>query len=86
LSGRRLRREEARQVTADHGDLTPYVARRPVERLITAWALAGADCTSLQRRDISRQVIAPHGFREFGVQDPDGHDIAFGQRQKENST
>jgi uncharacterized glyoxalase superfamily protein PhnB len=22
---------------------------------------------------------APHGFREFGVQDPDGHDIAFGQ-------
>lgn len=23
---------------------------------------------------------APHGFREFGTQDPDGHDIAFGQR------
>jgi predicted enzyme related to lactoylglutathione lyase len=22
---------------------------------------------------------APHGFREFGVQDPDGHDLAFGQ-------
>ena len=22
---------------------------------------------------------APWGFREFGVQDPDGHDIAFGQ-------
>jgi len=22
---------------------------------------------------------APHGFREFGVQDPDGHDIGFGQ-------
>jgi predicted enzyme related to lactoylglutathione lyase len=22
---------------------------------------------------------APHGFREFGSQDPDGHDIAFGQ-------
>lgn len=21
---------------------------------------------------------APYGFREFGVQDPDGHDIAFG--------
>ena len=21
----------------------------------------------------------PSGFREFGVQDPDGHDIAFGQ-------
>jgi predicted enzyme related to lactoylglutathione lyase len=24
---------------------------------------------------------APHGFREFGVTDPDGHDIAFGQRR-----
>jgi predicted enzyme related to lactoylglutathione lyase len=23
---------------------------------------------------------APSGFREFGVSDPDGHDIAFGQR------
>jgi predicted enzyme related to lactoylglutathione lyase len=23
---------------------------------------------------------SPRGFREFGVQDPDGHDIAFGQR------
>ena len=22
---------------------------------------------------------APHGFREFGVTDPDGYDIAFGQ-------
>ena len=22
---------------------------------------------------------APHGFREFGTQDPDGYDIAFGQ-------
>jgi catechol 2,3-dioxygenase-like lactoylglutathione lyase family enzyme len=26
---------------------------------------------------------APHGFREFGVQDPDGHDIAFGQRRED---
>lgn len=26
---------------------------------------------------------APSGFREFGVQDPDGHDIAFGQRLSE---
>jgi predicted enzyme related to lactoylglutathione lyase len=24
---------------------------------------------------------APHGFREFGTQDPDGYDIAFGQRR-----
>jgi predicted enzyme related to lactoylglutathione lyase len=28
---------------------------------------------------------APHGFREFGVQDPDGHDIAFGQRLRAGS-
>jgi catechol 2,3-dioxygenase-like lactoylglutathione lyase family enzyme len=26
---------------------------------------------------------APSGFREFGVQDPDGHDIAFGQPLQE---
>lgn len=27
---------------------------------------------------------APHGFREFGTQDPDGHDIAFGQPLSES--
>ena len=37
MSGRRLRREEARQVTADHDDLTPNVARRPVEATASAW-------------------------------------------------
>lgn len=26
---------------------------------------------------------APHGFREFGVQDPDGHDIGFGEPIRE---
>ena len=26
-----------------------------------------------------RAFDAPHGFREFGVQDPGGHDIAFAQ-------
>lgn len=25
---------------------------------------------------------APSGFREFGVQDPDGYDIAIGERQR----
>jgi hypothetical protein len=36
--------------------------------------------------DLQRSVAyyeiydAPHGFREFGVTDPDGHDIAFGRR------
>lgn len=24
-------------------------------------------------------TIYKHGFRQFGVQDPDGHDIAFGK-------
>jgi predicted enzyme related to lactoylglutathione lyase len=36
----------------------------------------------LQRRGAAIDYTiydAPHGFREFGVQDPDGHDIAFGQ-------
>ena len=28
---------------------------------------------------------APSGFREFGVQDPDGHDIAIGQPIREGS-
>jgi len=28
---------------------------------------------------------APSGFREFGVQDPDGHDIAIGQRIEEQA-
>jgi catechol 2,3-dioxygenase-like lactoylglutathione lyase family enzyme len=28
---------------------------------------------------------APSGFREFGVQDPDGHDIAFGQQLEPRS-
>ena len=28
---------------------------------------------------------APSGFREFGVQDPDGHDIAIGQPIQDDS-
>lgn len=32
---------------------------------------AGIDYTSTTR---------PNGFRDFGVHDPDGHDIAFGPR------
>jgi catechol 2,3-dioxygenase-like lactoylglutathione lyase family enzyme len=37
----------------------------------------------MQRRDAPIDYSlynAPHGFREFGVADPDGHDIGFGQR------
>jgi uncharacterized glyoxalase superfamily protein PhnB len=43
---------------------------------------ADAIYEELQRRgaEIDYTIYdAPHGFREFGVQDPDGHDIAFGQ-------
>ena len=46
-----------------------------------------ADADALYAELIERGAIidyeiydAPHGFREFGVQDPDGYDIAFGQR------
>ena len=34
-------------------------------------------CRSSKRRSTTRSD-APHGFREFGVQDPEGHDIALG--------
>lgn len=34
----------------------------------------------VQERGAGIDYNAPHGFREFGVQDPDGHDIAFGQQ------
>ena len=42
-----------------------------------------AICAEVQQRGAGVDYTiynAPHGFREFGVQDPDGHDIAFGQR------
>ena len=42
-----------------------------------------AVCAEVQERgaEIDYTIYdAPHGFREFGVQDPDGYDIAFGQR------
>ena len=43
---------------------------------------ADAIYAELQERGATidyRIYDAPHGFREFGTQDPDGHDIAFGQ-------
>jgi predicted enzyme related to lactoylglutathione lyase len=43
---------------------------------------ADAIYTELQERGAPIDYTiydAPHGFREFGTQDPDGHDIAFGQ-------
>lgn len=66
------------------------------ERLVPHWQIvdrmwnvyirvddADAIYTEVQERGAKIDYTiydAPHGFREFGVQDPDGHDIAFGQR------
>jgi predicted enzyme related to lactoylglutathione lyase len=56
-----------------------------VEKLVDAYIRvddADAIYAELQERGAAIDYTiynAPHGFREFGVQDPDGHDIAFGQ-------
>jgi predicted enzyme related to lactoylglutathione lyase len=47
---------------------------------------ADAIYTELQERGAPIDYTiydAPHGFREFGTQNPDGDDIAFGQRLSE---
>jgi predicted enzyme related to lactoylglutathione lyase len=70
---------------------------RDAERLVPHWQIvdkmwnvyirvddADAIYAELQKRgaEIDYTIYdAPHGFREFGVQDPDGHDIAFGERR-----
>jgi catechol 2,3-dioxygenase-like lactoylglutathione lyase family enzyme len=66
------------------------------ERLVPHWQIVDAMWDAYIRVDDADAIYAelqergagidytiydaPHGFREFGVQDPDGHDIAFGQR------
>jgi predicted enzyme related to lactoylglutathione lyase len=68
---------------------------RESERIVPNWKIvdnvwnayirvddADAIYAEVQERGASLDYTiydAPHGFREFGVQDPDGHDIAFGQ-------
>jgi len=66
------------------------------ERLVPHWQIVDKMWNAYIRVDDADAVYAevqqrgagidytiydtPYGFREFGVQDPDGHDIAFGQR------
>jgi catechol 2,3-dioxygenase-like lactoylglutathione lyase family enzyme len=69
---------------------------RDPERIVPNWRIVDKTCNAFIRVDdvdvlyaevqergagIDYSVYdAPSGFREFGVQDPDGYDIAFGQR------
>ena len=66
------------------------------ERLVPNWQIRDKTWNAYIRVDDADEIYAevqargapidytiydaPHGFREFGVQDPDGHDIAFGER------
>ncbi|MHB8470857.1 MAG: VOC family protein [Gaiellaceae bacterium] len=65
--------------------LVPYW--RLVDKMWNAYVRtddADALYAELQARDCPIDYTiydAPSGFREFGVQDPDGHDIAFGQQR-----
>jgi predicted enzyme related to lactoylglutathione lyase len=68
---------------------------RDTERLVPHWQIVPKMVDAYIRVDDADEIYAevqergapidwtiynaPHGFREFGVQDPDGHDIAFGQ-------
>jgi predicted enzyme related to lactoylglutathione lyase len=78
----------------DGATLLLALCREP-ERIVPNWRIvdkmwnayirvddADAIYTEVQERGAGIDYTiydAPHGFREFGVQDPDGHDIAFGQ-------
>jgi uncharacterized glyoxalase superfamily protein PhnB len=64
-------------------------------RIVPNWQIVDKTCNAYIRVDDADAVYVevqergaeidyeiydtPWGFREFGVQDPDGHDIAFGQ-------
>jgi predicted enzyme related to lactoylglutathione lyase len=80
--------------TRDAATILLALAREP-ERLVPHWKIVDNMWNAYIRVDDVDAVYAevqergggidytiydaPHGFREFGVQDPDGHDIAFGQ-------
>lgn len=67
----------------DPGQLVPHWKIRDKTVNIYFWVDdADAIYEELQRRgaQIDFEIYdAPHGCREFGIQDLDGHDIAFGQ-------
>jgi len=64
-------------------------------KIVPNWKIVDKTCNAYIRVDDGDAIYAevqergaeidyelydtPWGFREFGVQDPDGHDIAFGQ-------
>ena len=80
-----VRRDEAVILLALAVDAEIVPNWRIVEKMWDAYIRvddADAVYAELQERGATIDYTiydAPHGFREFGVQDPDGHDIAFGQ-------
>jgi catechol 2,3-dioxygenase-like lactoylglutathione lyase family enzyme len=66
--------------TADRDEATILLALADQpDRLVPDWKIVDMMSNAYIRVDYTI-YDAPHGFREFGVQDPDGHDITFGQR------
>ncbi len=81
-------------VTRDAGTILLALSDEP-ERIVPNWRIVDKMWNAYVRVDDVETVYAelqdrgatidytlydaPHGFREFGVHDPDGHDIAFGQ-------
>ena len=81
-------------VTRDEATILLALCRDPV-RIVPNWRIVDNVWNAFIRVDDVESVYAevqergapidytiynaPSGFREFGVQDPDGHDIAFGQ-------
>jgi hypothetical protein len=76
-------------------DVILLALARDTDRLVPHWQIVPKMVDAYIRVDDADEIYAevqergapidwtiynaPHGFREFGVQDPDGHDIAFGQ-------
>ena len=79
-------RDDASILLALCGELERFVPNwRIVDKIWNAYIRVD-DVESVYREVQERGAVidytiynAPSGFREFGVQDPDGYDIAFGQ-------
>lgn len=70
-------------------------------KIVPNWKIVDKTCNAYIRVDDADAIYAevqergaeidyeiydtPWGFREFGVQDPDGHDVAFGQPLSQRS-
>jgi catechol 2,3-dioxygenase-like lactoylglutathione lyase family enzyme len=50
------------------------------ERIVPNWRIVDKVWNVYIRVDDVEANNAPSGFREFGVQDPDGHDVGIGQQ------